>query len=394
MIVNLKTEELKVGMFIHFPEDNWMSNPFWKNKFRLTSEKDIKKIVRAGIKNVDVDTDKSKVQVGAPQEKKEVVVKKNEEKEEKENIVTSVETKKETPTISKAEKKDDIGTEKQPDDVTIEKIKVVDKEEHEKHDRKGSSPPTEWNPKEFMPPEIVDAFNDESLPPDNRAKVIHDYSVEMMKNLFEDPTADALTASKKGMAEIVDVILNEDETARSLTKLVSHDFYTYTHSVNVGLKAMLLAKILYKNTDKKVLEELGAGFFLHDLGKVNINPAIINKRGKFTEEEMATMRTHPELGYEILHETKHLTKEAWIITMQHHERDDGNGYPHKLKGEDIHPYARICTLADVYDALTSKRPYKEKKPPIVALKIMYEEMATHFNKELLENFISLFRGKR
>ncbi|MGR3218974.1 MAG: HD-GYP domain-containing protein [Candidatus Anammoxibacter sp.] len=381
----MKTENLKVGMFISLAEENWMSNPFWKTKLLLTSEKDIKKILKAGIANVDVDTDKSNVQVGALQENNNVAVNKNDD------IVIPAETK--TGDLeSKDVKEDDIFAEKQSDDVPIEKIRVIDKEEPEKHDKENSNP-SEWDPKAFMPAEIVDAFNDDNLPPDNRAMIVQAYSIKLMKNLFEDPTADTLTASKQGLAEIVDVILNEDETARSMTKLVSHDFYTYTHSVNVGIKGMLLAKILYKDTDKKKLQELGAGFFLHDLGKVKIHPDIINKPGKFTEDEMAIMRTHPELGYEILNAAKHLTKEAWVITMQHHERDDGNGYPQKIKGDDIHPFARICMIADVYDALTAKRPYKDKKPPAAALKIMYEEMANHFNKELLENFISLFKGK-
>ncbi|MGR3177330.1 MAG: HD-GYP domain-containing protein [Candidatus Anammoxibacter sp.] len=379
MIKNVKTEDLKVGMFINLTDEYWMSNPFWKTKFLLTSEKKIKKLLKARITNVNIDTDKSKAQADVSDisndVKNDVTVKK------KKDIVTPVDVKKE-----------EVHTEKQQDDVTIEEVKVVDKGEPKKQEKEAAAT-AEWNPKEFMPPELVDAFKDENLPPNNRAKVVHDYSVELMKNLFKDPTANTITASKKGISEIVNIILNEDDTAKSLTKLVSHDFYTYTHSVNVGIKGMLLTKILYKGTDKKKLQELGAGFFLHDLGKVNISPEIINKPGIFTEKEMATMRTHPELGYDILNATKHLTEEAWIITMQHHERDDGNGYPHKLEGEDIHPYARICTIADVYDALTSKRPYKKKKLPVFALKIMYEEMATPFNKELLENFISLFKGK-
>ncbi|MGR3177327.1 MAG: HD-GYP domain-containing protein [Candidatus Anammoxibacter sp.] len=388
MITKVKTEDLKVGMFISLTEEYWMSNPFWKTKLLLTSGKDIKKLLKARITHVEVDTDKSKVQPDIPDISKDVTVKK------KEDIVTPVEAKKEAPEISKVVKKDDTHTEKQQEDVTLEKVKVLDKEEPKKQEKEEASPPSEWNPKAFMPAELVEAFQDKNLPPADRAKVVTSYSMELMRNLLKDPTEDTLTSSKKGISEIVDVVLHEDDTANNMVQIVSHDFYTYTHSVNVGIKSILLAKKLYKDESKDKMDALGAGFFLHDLGKVNVNPDIINKPARLTDEEMEEMRTHPYEAYKILSETKHLTEEAWVIAMQHHERDDGNGYPRKIKGKDIHPYARICTIADVYDALTAKRPYKEKKPPLVALKIMYEEMATHFNKELLEEFISLFKGSK
>lgn len=237
----------------------------------------------------------------------------------------------------------------------------------------------------------MQAIKDKNQPPEKRAKAVQNYSLELMKNLLENPTVECIIASKIGISEIIDVILNEDETSQQLLAIVSHDFYTYTHSVNVGIKAILLAKRLYKRASKEKLNELGAGFFLHDLGKVNIDPNIINKPGRLTEEEMEIMRTHPYEGYKILSKTKQLTTEAWIIAMQHHERDDGKGYPRKLKGDNIHRDAHICSIADVYDALTGKRSYKEAKSTIEALRIMKEEMSTHFNKELLENFIVLFK---
>ena len=105
------------------------------------------------------------------------------------------------------------------------------------------------------------------------------------------------------------------------------------------------------------MHELGAGFFLHDLGKVKIDTAIINKPGKLTAEEMRQMRRHPNLGFTILSKTKQLSEECKLIVLQHHERNDGTGYPNGLRGDAIHIYCRLCSLADVYDALTSVRPY-------------------------------------
>jgi HD-GYP domain-containing protein (c-di-GMP phosphodiesterase class II) len=138
------------------------------------------------------------------------------------------------------------------------------------------------------------------------------------------------------------------------------------------------------------MHELAAGFFLHDIGKVRVDPSIINKPGRLTDEEMKQMRTHAYAGYEILSETKQLSEESKIIVLQHHERFDGTGYPFSLKGDEIHMYGRICSIADVYDALTSERSYKQKLGTFEALKVMKKEMINHFQKELFENFVLLF----
>ncbi|MCH7552016.1 HD-GYP domain-containing protein, partial [Patescibacteria group bacterium] len=170
-----------------------------------------------------------------------------------------------------------------------------------------------------------------------------------------------------------------------------HDFYTYTHSVNVGILSVSLSKNLYKGSTDHNMHELGAGFFLHDLGKVRVDPAIINKPGRLTEKEMQQMRIHPYQSYKILEETNHLTKEAKVIALQHHEREDGTGYPKRLKGDEIHDYGRICCIADVFDALTATRSYKKAMSPFEALKIMKEEMLGFFHKEIFGNFVLLFK---
>jgi HD-GYP domain-containing protein (c-di-GMP phosphodiesterase class II) len=102
------------------------------------------------------------------------------------------------------------------------------------------------------------------------------------------------------------------------------------------------------------------------------------------------MRTHPYKGYEILDEAGFLTKEAELIVLQHHERSDGTGYPQGLKGREIHEYGRICSLADVFDALTSRRSYHRERSPFDALELMREKMLGHFERELFERFVLLF----
>ena len=154
--------------------------------------------------------------------------------------------------------------------------------------------------------------------------------------------------------------------------------------------AVSLAKTLFAKSDHHDMHALGAGFFLHDIGKVYINEAIINKPGKLTEEEMNQMRKHPSLGFELLNETKQISDESRMVVLQHHERANGTGYPQKMRGDEIHIYGRICSVADVFDALVSKRPYKKKLGPFEALNVMKNEMLDHFHKDIFEKFVLLF----
>jgi HD-GYP domain-containing protein (c-di-GMP phosphodiesterase class II) len=238
--------------------------------------------------------------------------------------------------------------------------------------------------------QLKDALSDKKAPPEKRAQIIQDHSVDMMKSLWQYPTKEKIADFKNAVVTVVDTVLSDDATNRHLLKLTSYDYNTYIHSVNVGVLALALAKELFKKEDKHDMHALGAGFFLHDLGKVNIDEMIINKPGKLTEEEMIIMRRHPGMGFRLLHDTKQITEESRLIVLQHHERHNGTGYPKKLRGDDIHIYGRICSVADVFDALVSKRPYKTQKTPFDALRIMKEEMLDHFHKDVFQTFVLLF----
>jgi HD-GYP domain-containing protein (c-di-GMP phosphodiesterase class II) len=238
--------------------------------------------------------------------------------------------------------------------------------------------------------QLKDALEDKKLKPEKRAEIIQTHSVDMMKSLWQDPSKEKIADFKKGVVSVVDAILSDDATNTQLLKLTSYDYNTYIHSVNVGVLALSLAKSLFKKEDKHDMHALGAGFFLHDLGKIYIDEAIINKPGKLSEEEMTIMRRHPGMGFKLLHETRQITDESRLIVLQHHERHNGTGYPKKLRGEDIHIYGRICSVADVFDALVSKRPYKTQQTPFDALKIMKDEMLDHFHKDVFQTFVLLF----
>lgn len=246
--------------------------------------------------------------------------------------------------------------------------------------------------KSIIPDELREAISDTKLPPMEKAHAVQKHTTALIAKLLENPSAENIREAKKGIAEVVDLVLSEDETAYYLLTITSHDYSTYTHSVNVGFLSISLSKALFRRSTAHDMHELGAGFFLHDLGKVKIDSSIINKPGKLTTEEMNQMRMHPSEGYRILSDAHQLTQECRTIVMQHHERFNGNGYPKGISGDQIHIYGRICSIADVYDALTSDRPYRQRMTPFEALSIMKNEMMDHFQKDLFEQFVFLFKN--
>ena len=327
MIKTIKIQDLKVGMYVVLPI-SWFKHSFIRNKFHIKSREQIKEINESGFEEVTIDIEKGFV----------------------------------------AEDVESVG-----------------------HGNKPLTPPKNWEPEKLIPEELKAAIHDKNMAPQKKAKVVYKSSLELVSRLLDSPTSENIGEAKKGIADIVDFVISEDETGLQLLKITSHDFYTYTHSVNVGVMSIMLSKALFKGSVNHNMHELGAGFFLHDLGKVRIDPAIINKPGRLTEDEMKKMRTHPYQSYQILSKTNQLSEECKIIAMQHHEREDGSGYPRGLKGDEIHPYGRICCIADVFDALTAERSYKPKLTPFEALKVMKEEMFHHFHKEIFEKFVLLFK---
>jgi HD-GYP domain-containing protein (c-di-GMP phosphodiesterase class II) len=257
--------------------------------------------------------------------------------------------------------------------------------------RDSGKTPEKWNPDTLVPEELSAALHDKKMSPEQKSQEVYRHTHNMMERLLESPTAENIHTSKQAISGVTDMILSEDETASNMLRITSHDYYTYTHSVNVGVTAIILAKELFRNTDNHDLHELGSGFFLHDLGKVNIDPAIINKPGRLTDAEMEQMRTHPTKGYKILQKADALSDECRYIVLEHHERHDGAGYPKGLKGDEIHLYGRICAVADVFDALTAERSYKQALGRFDALKLMKEQMLEHFHKDVFDAFVLLFK---
>lgn len=231
---------------------------------------------------------------------------------------------------------------------------------------------------------------DGAVPSAKKAEIFYSSSAYTMQEVFADPRARTIGRMEESIASMTRHVLHDRQVMRELFTLTAHDYYTYTHCINVGIFASALAFELFGDDDGHDLEKINSGFFLHDIGKTAVPSQILNKPGSLDEQEWDFIRLHPERGYELLRDAGHLTSEAKHIVLEHHERHDGSGYPYGLSGSEIHDYARVCAIADVFDALTTRRSYRDAQAPYEALKIMQQEMAHEFDPDFFATFVLLF----
>lgn len=192
-------------------------------------------------------------------------------------------------------------------------------------------------------------------------------------------------AAKAAVNNIVDELLRNRRVLLNLTDIRRYDDYIFGHCVNVCILSVMTAiKLDYNELQ---LRDLGVGAVLHDIGKLLVSKKLLDKPGKLTSAEMEKVKEHSRFGFDILREQHELSLLASHIAFQHHERVDGTGYPRGLKGAEIHEYSLIATVADVYDALTTDRPYRKAFLPHEALKIINNGVGTIFEGEVVRAFM-------
>ncbi|WP_078429971.1 HD-GYP domain-containing protein [Alkalihalobacterium alkalinitrilicum] len=169
-----------------------------------------------------------------------------------------------------------------------------------------------------------------------------------------------------------------------LSDVYLYDSYIFTHSLNVTIYTLALAIKLKYN--EKQLMEIGLGAILHDVGKMAIPTKILNKPGRLDPEEFSIIKTHAQVGYEILKKQPNLSLLTAHCAFQHHERINGSGYPRGIKGDEIHPYAKIIGICDVFDAVTCNRVYRKAMLPHEAIELLYSGVGTLYDKDLVEAF--------
>ena len=326
MLIKVHVEQLRLGMYIHEFCGSWMDHPFWRSSFLLEEEKVLKTILDSGIKEVLIDDAKG-LGLGAV-----------------------------TAEVAGSEKASEMNC--SPDAT---KQAVTPKARIQRDDLSHEA---------------------------TRAAAICDKSKRAVTSMFQEvrmgkaliganalPIVDVITAS----------ILRNPDALIGLARLKSKDDYTYMHSIAVCALMVSLARTL--GLDEEQTRQAGMAGLLHDIGKMATPLEIINKPGKLTDEEFGIIKSHPVEGDRILRKSSGISDDIRHACLHHHERVDGDGYPSRLKGEEIHLFARMCAICDVYDAITSTRAYKSGWEPSQSICKMAQSRGTHLDPRIFDAFV-------
>jgi putative nucleotidyltransferase with HDIG domain len=221
-----------------------------------------------------------------------------------------------------------------------------------------------------------------------RAASICSQSKKAIVSMFQDVRmgkAIAIEGARPLVEEIADSVARNPSALISVARLKTADDYTYMHSVAVCGLMIALANEL--GMDETSAREAGLAGLLHDVGKMAVPNEILNKPGKLTNQEFDIVRGHPERGHRILVEGGGASEVALDVCLHHHEKVDGSGYPDRLDGSRISQFAKMGAVCDVYDAITSNRPYKSGWNPAEALSKMTEWSKGHFEETVFLAFV-------
>ena len=223
---------------------------------------------------------------------------------------------------------------------------------------------------------------DQQMPAIDRVAALNDIVRNILQYEFEHGTTDSIVAKCQSLGQSsVEALGNDPIVLKDLVRVLSHDYGTFTHTTNVSAYAVLLGRALGFNEEDLV--GIAIGGLLHDIGKLDIDQQILNKPGKLDELERKQIELHPTLGLQRVIMRDDLSEGALMMIYQHHERVNGQGYPVGLSGDQIHPWGRLCAIVDVYEALTSERPYRKALSHQTAMAVLEKGNGTEFDREML-----------
>ncbi len=253
----------------------------------------------------------------------------------------------------------------------------------------------EYEPEEDQIPISPDAQkNIDKLRMDDRSKVILSASVrkrvaEGIQFIYSNAESEEFAEATNGIANaLLETIESNNAIAIDMNALKAADEYTFKHSIDVATIAMIVAKKQGFSTDQ--VREIGMAGLLHDIGKTKIPLEIINKPDRLTDEEFALMRQHPVFGYQMVKDRQEFHDTISVSVLQHHEKIDGSGYPFGISGDKISSFAKILSVADIYDALVTDRPYKKafsQRDAVEMIMSMTAELDITAMKSFLESMI-------
>ncbi|MGE5543820.1 MAG: HD-GYP domain-containing protein [Bacillota bacterium] len=234
-----------------------------------------------------------------------------------------------------------------------------------------------------------DMLDEIEEPPDVISEQTRLESVKTVKEIFknlENKKRFDLRSVQNTVNNLIDEVLSNHEVLVNFTDIRSFDDYTFSHSVQVCVLSIITG--ISMGLDQIKLKELGTGALIHDIGKTRLGKELLNKPGALTMEEYEEIKRHPEHGFDILRANREISLLSAHIAFQHHERWDGQGYPRGLRGQDIHLYSRIVSVADVFDALVADRPYRKAYSTCQAVSLMRRMSGSQFEPNTLEALLA------
>lgn len=325
MLKRIPASDLRLGMHVEELCGSWMEHPFWRTRFKLTDPQDIERIRASGIAEVWIDTSR--------------------------------------------------GLDVERDDRAVITRERVDREIERELARAIAQPPA---------PAARTSLDKEVA---RAARICRAAKPAVVAMFNEARMGRAIAAAGAAslVQEISDSVSRNPGALISIARLKDKDEYTYMHSVAVCALMIALARQL--GLDDELTRELGLAGLLHDIGKAKVPLEILNKPGKLTDAEFEAVKSHPEHGHAILAAGGAAGAIALDVCLHHHEKIDGSGYPHRLKGEAISLHAKMAAVCDVYDAITSNRPYKSGWNPAESIRRMAEWSKGHFDEAVFQAFV-------
>lgn len=323
MLKKITVDQLILGMHLKEFCGSWMEHPFWRSGFVITDPKDLVTIRASAIREVWIDCSKG-LDVPAGE--------------------TAV-SESESDDLVEAELREAVATQRDVSPVSVSE-------------------------------ELA------------RAAKICNQSRQAVMSMFEEArmgkTVDT-GGAKQLVQEIADSVSRNPGALISLARLKTADDYTYMHSVAVCAMMVALGKQL--GLSEEDTRSAGVAGLMHDLGKAAMPMDVLNKPGKLTDAEFAIIKTHPVEGYRLLEGGSGVDPMVMDVCLHHHEKIDGSGYPKGLKGDEISLFAKMGAVCDVYDAITSNRPYKAGWDPAESLRKMAEWASGHFDGKVFQAFV-------
>lgn len=334
MLKKITVDQVRIGMHLHALEGPWMDHPFWKTRFVIRDEGDLAKLRASGLpgvwidisKGLDVATDEAAAPPPAP--------------------VATASAGKPLPA--------------------------------------SPPPPQAAAPAPAARPEPPRASMQDEL---RQAAAVCERGKAQVMSMFGEARMGRAVCADECLPlvnDITDSVFRNPGALVSLARLKTQDDYTYMHSVAVCALMVALGRELGLATE--ACREAGLAGLMHDLGKAAMPLEVLNKPGKLTDAEYAIMKQHPVRGHEMLVEGRGATELVLEVCLHHHEKVDGSGYPHGLAADAISLHARMGAVCDVYDAITSNRPYKAGWDPAASIAAM-ASWKGHFDPVVFKAFV-------